>query len=537
MELNAAVLGARLIKYVEEGMAMKVDKRFFWTDSSCVRNWIRASAASYMPFVNHRIGGRKTITEATEWRFVPGKENPSDLATRSDLDDKYEIPEEWTSGPRFLERPEEEWPEDLPWAVVKEDMRTKKLAVLTARKTEDAIDLEQELGKISWEEAKNPKERTKDLIRRCQEEEFSKEIRQIKNGENIDASSKLLSLTPVIDKDGILRVGGRIGKVELPYESRHPVILPAKHLLTRKVVGQFHEGLHHGGTDFVLAHVRQYFWPIHGREAIKRASNACPTCIKERVKPGQQLMGDLPPQRLDMLTLPFSRTSVDYFGPLTVGLNRNRTDKRYGALFTCLVTRAVYLDLAKSLATEDFLLILRRFVGLYGRPRSIHSDNGTNFVGAERELREEIQGLQGRETEKWLEKEEIKWHFQPPRAPHFGGSHESLVKSTKRILYRALNTEKLVHKFPSPETLQTLLFEVAGMLNTRPLGYVRSDPKDFRPLRPHDFLNRPPVASSAPVDYQDTLPSERYRYVQKMAKIFWDMWQKMYIQSLKERKQ
>ena len=97
-------------------------------------------------------------------------------------------------------------------------------------------------------------------------------------------------------------------------------------------------------------------------------------------------MGDLPPQRLDMLTLPFSRTSVDYFGPLTVGLNRNRTDKRYGALFTCLVTRAVYLDLAKSLATEDFLLILRRFVGLYGRPRSIHSDNGTNFVGAEREL-------------------------------------------------------------------------------------------------------------------------------------------------------
>ena len=248
-------------------------------------------------------------------------------------------------------------------------------------------------------------------------------------------------------------------------------------------------------------------------------------------------MGDLPPQRLDMLTLPFNRTSVDYFGPLTVGLNRNRTEKRYGALFTCLVTRAVYLDLSKSLSTEDFLLILRRFVGLYGRPRSINSDNGTNFFGSERELREEIKELPGRETEKWLEKEEIKWHFQPPRAPHFGGFHESLVKSTKKILYRALNGEKSVHKFPSPETLQTLLFEVASMLNTRPLGYVSSDPKDFRPLRPHDFLNRPPVASSAPVDYQDALPSERYRYVKKMANIFWDMWRKMYIQSLMERKQ
>ena len=75
--------------------------------------------------------------EATEWRFVPRKENSSDSATRSELDDKYYIPEEWTREPGFLKRPEEEWPEDIPWAVVKEDMRTKKLAVLNARKSED----------------------------------------------------------------------------------------------------------------------------------------------------------------------------------------------------------------------------------------------------------------------------------------------------------------------------------------------------------------------------------------------------------------
>ena len=100
-----------------------------------------------------------------------------------------------------------------------------------------------------------------------------------------------------------------------------------------------------------------------------------------------------------------------------------------------------------------------------------------------------MKGLLEQGTEKWLEKEDIEWHFQPPRAPHFGGSHESLVKSTKRILYKALSGEKLVHKSLTPETLQTLLFEVARMLNTRPLGYVSSDPKDFRPLRPHDFFD------------------------------------------------
>ena len=537
LELNAAVLGARLAKYVGEGMARKVNRRFFWTDSSCVRNWIRASAASYMPFVNHRIGEIQTITETQEWRFIPGKLNPSDLATRSELEEKYLIPDEWSTGPEFLRQSEMEWPKDLPWAVVKEDMRTKVSTTLLVKKIEEDTNWKEQLDKLSWEEVKGLKGNTKDLIKRCQEEEFLMEIQKIKKAQRIESTSKLLSLTPVIDKDGLLRVGGRIGRVELPYENRHPIILPAKHELTRRIVFQFHEGLHHGGTDFILAHVRQYFWVLHGRETVKRATNSCPSCIKERARPGQQLMGDLPLARLDMLSHPFSRTSVDYFGPLMVEVTRGKPTKRYGAIFTCLTTRAVYLDLAKTLSSEDFLLVLRRFVGLYGRPRSIHSDNGTNFVGAERMLKEEVQGLPGKKSEDFLKQETIEWHFQPPRAPHFGGSHESLVKSTKKILYRILDMENTAHRFPSPEGLQTLLFEVAGILNTRPLGYVSSDPKDFRPLRPHDFLNRPPVASTAPVEYKDALPKERYHYVQKMTNIFWDMWKKMYIQSLMERKQ
>ena len=85
---------------------------------------------------------------------MPGKENPSDSATRSELDDKYDIPEEWTKGPWFLKQPEEEWPEDIPWAVVKEDMRTKKLAVLNARKSED------ETGSRNQIESVGKKQRT-----------------------------------------------------------------------------------------------------------------------------------------------------------------------------------------------------------------------------------------------------------------------------------------------------------------------------------------------------------------------------------------
>lgn len=100
---------------------------------------------------------------------------------------------------------------------------------------------------------------------------------------------------------------------------------------------------------------------------------------------------------------------------MEVGLSRNRTDKRYGALFTCLTTRAVYLDLAPSLSSEDFLNVFRRFIATYGTPETIHSDNGTNFVGAEKELMAQIKLMQNSgELQYWNQRKGITWKFQPP---------------------------------------------------------------------------------------------------------------------------
>ena len=116
----------------------------------------------------------------------------------------------------------------------------------------------------------------------------------------------------------------------------------------------------------------------------------------------------------------------------------------------------------------------------------IHSDNGTNFVGAERELREAVKFLYGtREVPAFMEKAGIDWTFHPPRTPHFGGAHESLVKSTKKALYNALELESGSLRHPTG-ILRTLLYEVAGLLNTRPLTYVSSNPEDFRPLTPRE---------------------------------------------------
>ena len=130
----------------------------------------------------------------------------------------------------------------------------------------------------------------------------------------------------------------------------------------------------------------------------------------------------------------------------------------------------------------------------------------------------------------------IQWTFQPPRTPHFGGAHESLVRSTKKALYSALENEKGSIRFPTEDVLRTLLYEVAGLLNTRPLTYASSDPADFRPLTPNDFLNRAPTAYPPAGFYNDAHPRDHYRYLQRTLNLFWDLWKTVYLQSLASRK-
>ena len=201
------------------------------------------------------------------------------------------------------------------------------------------------------------------------------------------------------------------------------------------------------------------------------------------------------------------------------------------------MTRAIFIDLVPSLSSADFLLALRRFIGIYGTPTRVFSDNGTNFVGAERELREASDELYASaDLSEFFRTKRIEWLFQPPRTPHFGGAHESLVKSSKRALYRALVNEKERWRFPTENTLRTILFEVAGLLNSRPLTYVSSDPADFRPFCPNDFLNKPPMADVPVGTFEDADPRECYMYVQRTLNLFWDLWKAVYFRSLFTRK-
>ena len=193
-------------------------------------------------------------------------------------------------------------------------------------------------------------------------------------------------------------------------------------------------------------------------------------------------MAYFPKERLAEHKHPLCHTTVEYFGPMEVELSRNRTDKRYGASLTCQTTGAVYLDLALSLSSDDFLNLLPRFVVTYSTPEKINSTPTKLVSLSEKELLVQLKNMpESGELKNWPHKKGIVWKFQPPSATYFGGAHDCLVRSMKLALYRALNIEKKRLRLPTEEMLRTLLFEVAGLLNSRALTYTSSDPEDLRP--------------------------------------------------------
>ena len=149
------------------------------------------------------------------------------------------------------------------------------------------------------------------------------------------------------------------------------------------------------------------------------------------------LMGKLPRQRLSIGLPAFTNTGIDYFEPLMIKLNKQTrktcaTAKRYGAVFTCLTTWAVHLELIRNLSTDNFILELRRFISQRGYPLEIFSDNGTNFIGGERELRDAISELDQNKIYKELTAKRIKWNFSPPASLWMKGRWKLLLRSQKK---------------------------------------------------------------------------------------------------------
>jgi hypothetical protein len=203
-------------------------------------------------------------------------------------------------------------------------------------------------------------------------------------------------------------------------------------------------------------------------------------------------------------------------------------------LFTCLVTRAIHLEIAFSLETDSCVNAIRRFIARRGTVKLFRSDNGTNLVGAEREMREEIAKWNTSHFHQAFRQQAVTWIFNPPSGSHFGGVWERLIRSVRKILY-SLMKEQMIHL--DDESLQTLFCEVEAIMNSRPITSVSSDPNDLEVLTPNHLLLLRPGQSMPCGTFSETdnYSRRRWRQVQYLANVFWSRWRREYMPLLQER--
>ena len=370
------------------------------------------------------------------------------------------------------------------------------------------------------------------ILQSAQREAFPDDYAKLVADRPVASESKLARLSPKLDDAGIIRPNGRLQlSTVLPYDTRHPIVLPRQHAITRLSIANQHEELHHAeGVNHTLASLSKRSWIIGAREAIRQSEQEYNFCKRQKVKASEQIIAPLPPVCIDTSIRPFEKVSVDFAGPFRTINGRGKPHhKRYMCLFTCMTTRAVHIEMATSLETDSFLHAYFRMANRRGYPSVVYSDNGMSFTGAVNELKHLVEDLDQDRITGSTSVGGRSLFFNPPAPGHFGGVHESLVKSAKRSSYAILQNTDVTDK-----ELETCFTGVENLLNSRPLTYQSSDHRDDVPLTPGQFLYGTPGGDFPPsaVDSTSFSLKGRWRQFQDLVKHFRQRWMQKWLPML-----
>ena len=365
---------------------------------------------------------------------------------------------------------------------------------------------------------------------------FPNTIKTLRKKNPLPLSDPLQSLNVFLDKDELLRVGGRLSQSMKDYESRHPLILHGKHHLSTLIIQSEHKRLSHAGPKLTLGSLQDIYHIISARRVVRKWIRECMVCRRASPKITTQLMGQLPSARV-LPTFANDRVSVDYAGPFTlkVGSTRKPTcRKAYVAIFVCLETEACHIELVSDLSVEAFLAALRRFVSRRGKPTQIWSDNATCFRRTDKDLKELYRLLKRSDIKEsvmnFCTSQGIQWKFSPPIGPHHGSVWENGVKSCKRHLKRVVGETKLTF-----EEMTTTLCQIEACLNSRPLisSLDANDDDGISPLTPGHFLIGRPLEALPSHRYTESiLGLKRWKLCQALTQHFWKRWSTEYLNGL-----
>lgn len=518
LELLACTIGARLAKSVKTDLRMPDLATFFWSDSNNALYWIKKND-QWAPFVYNRVQEIRKLTNPEDWHYVPGSLNPADLPSRG-CSAEYLKKTRWWEGPQWLKESQETWPNDTMEPDFEIINSEKRKTVVTATNTE--------MKTIEFFENSNSFKRMvritgwiyrffRNLKSASSDRNLEKQLNvdEIKNAElallkyvqkkclSNEKKSYYTSLHTVIDDYGIIRIRTRISSRKDLETFKYPVVLPSDHNVTHSLISDKHEELSHAGTQIVMSVLREQYWIIRCRKTVQRVIKKCIKCRRFNSQPIEVPSAPLPEDRVRE-ALVFEVIGTDLCGPLFL----KDGSKCWVVIFTCAVFRAIHVELVTSLSSDSFLLAFRRFIARRGRPTTVFSDNATNMTRSSADLK----SIDFEKIKEFATIKKIRWKFNPPSAPWWGGFFERMIGMLKTILRKVLGKASLRY-----EELYTILCDAESVINSRPLTYVSEDIEDLVPLTPAMFLSEIRESGVPDFDLIDASKMrKRFAYRQKV---------------------
>lgn len=565
LELSAAVLLSRLMTFIRHTLGLESLPCYCWTDSTIVIAWLKQHPSRWKTFVANRVTEIQSRLPETVWYHVSTDENPADCASRGLLGHELSSHALWWQGPKWLKFSRDLWPLTPLAAPVEANLEARITSLHLAEQSQQwdladrfsswprllrvtayvmrfvklcrRLELDSNATSPGGSALSASEYHTARVfwIRHIQAQLFASDLQALSSQKTLPSKSSLLSLHPFLDQDGIIRVGGRLAHAPVPFPTKHPIVLAAHPLVTLIIV-QAHTRALHAGTQLTLSTVRQNFWILRARNLVKAVIHKCITCARERAAIPTQVMGNLPDCRVQRAARSFLHCGLDYAGPVLIRASAGRgitSRKAYIALFICLATKAIHLELVGSYSTSAFLDAYVRFCARRGLPSSIYSDNGTTFVGADRELTVAYRAaIRDPNFLNLTATDQVVWHFIPPSAPHFGGIWEAGVRSIKHHLRRVLGNHTLTF-----EEFTTLLCKVEACLNSRPLAPLTDSLDEYEPLTPGHFLIGSAITINPEPSLLDLKASRlsRWQLVRQLSERFWKLWTNDYVNTLQQR--
>lgn len=544
LELMGAVLVTKLINEVAGVLNVDSANIHGWTDSTVVLSWLSSHPSRWTTFIANRTSEILTKLDNTHWSHVESNQNPADVASRGCTPDQLIENAMWLQGPSWLKESTIEYKRPKSISTELEQRKVKVLLSVDTTTVDPPIwtkfsslqrlirvvalcrrflrikEVNMKFHKFQpFIESSELKEAIECCIKQCQSLESKDDLKRLK------------PLNPYNDEKGILRARGRIQNSNLPEDVKHPIILPHKSHLTDLIIDDAHKKTLHGGPQLMLTYLRSKYWIVSAKTLVRKHVHKCVICVRYAATIKPQFMGQLPPARVTPARA-FLHSGVDFAGPINLRISKgrgNRSYKGYICLFVCMVSKAIHLEAVSDLTAQGFIAGFKRFVARRGHVSEIWSDNGTNFVGASKELQDMVNVEQSSvaiEIREWLSNNNVTWHFIPPHGPTFGGLWESGVKSTKFHLKRVIEDSTLTF-----EEMTTVLSQIEACLNSRPLSMLPNQTDDVSPLTPGHFLIGEPliVVPDRCYEHSNISSLRRWQLIQKMTQDFWRRWSNEYL--------